>query len=292
MFDNAAPSLPPVPAWRPPPLVTASVLLHLGALIAIAWRPGLWPWLLALLALNHLVLTLAGLWPRCHALGANLSRLPREAALRGEVALTIDDGPDPEVTPEVLDLLDRHDVRATFFCIGERVQAHPALSRAIARRGHAIENHSAHHRHHFSLLGPRGFARELQQAQQMIQTCTGVRPRFFRAPAGLRNLFLSPVLAQHDLRLTSWTRRGFDTRETRPAVVLRRLLRHLKAGDILLLHDGHAARTAQGRPVILEVLPELLQALRQAGLQPVTLKAACADRPADQNARSRPAVLP
>jgi len=262
--------------WRPTPLILTSIAVHALALGAVLWQTLLWPWALAALVLNHAVLTAISLWPRSQALGPNLTRLPEAAARRGEVALTIDDGPDPDVTPAVLDLLDAHGVRATFFCIGERARAHPALCRAIVQRGHEVENHSNRHRHNFSLLGIRGFARELQTAQTILSSITGITPRFFRAPAGLRNPFLGPVLARQNLLLASWTHRGFDTRETRPAVVLQRLLRKLRPGDILLLHDGHAARTAQGRPVILDVLPPLLEAIRSANLTPVTLRAGCA----------------
>ena len=96
----------------------------------------------------------------------------------------------------------------------------------------------------------------------------------FRAPAGLRNIFLEPVLRRHGLRLVSWTRRGYDTREKDPARVLARLTDKLGSGDILLLHDGNVARTEAGRPVVLCVLPALLAQCRNAGLRPVTLSAA------------------
>lgn len=276
MPDTGAPVLPPAPVWKRTPLIPASIVLHALALGAVLWQVHLWPWALAALVLNHVILTAISLWPRSQALGPNLTRLPAAAAQRGEIALTIDDGPDPEVTPAVLDLLDAHGVHATFFCIGARARAHPDLCRAIVQRGHAVENHSDRHCHTFSLLGPRGYARELHAAQVTLSGITGVTPGFFRAPAGLRNPFLGPVLARHKLLLASWTRRGFDTRETRPDVVLQRLLHKLRPGDILLLHDGHAARTAQGRPVILDVLPPLLRAISNAGLTPVTLQTACA----------------
>ena len=96
-------------------------------------------------------------------------------------------------------------------------------------------------------------------------------PRFFRAPAGLRNPFLAPVLQRLELTLVSWTRRGFDTVQRDPQRVLQSLTRNLAAGDIVLLHDGHAARTSAERPVILDVLPALLQRLAGAGLRAVTL---------------------
>ncbi len=270
------PAVPPRPAtrWRPTPLLAASIALHPLALGTMLALPQLWPWALGALAADHMALTGAGLWPRSRLLGANHTRLPADAAARGEIALTIDDGPDPRVTPAVLDLLDAHDARATFFCIGERARAHPDLCREIVRRGHAVENHSQRHRHSFSLSGPRGFGRELQAAQTTLTDITGQVPAFFRAPAGLRNPFLDPVLHRLGLRLVSWTRRGFDTRERDPITVLRRLRRSLRAGDILLLHDGHAARAASGQPVVLEVLPALLRSIAAAGLRPITLRQA------------------
>ncbi len=258
--------------WRAPPLVALSVLLHGALLVAWAVRPAAWPWLLGLLVANHAVITASGLLPRCHWLGPNLTRLPARARARREVALTIDDGPDPLVTPAVLDLLDAHGARATFFCIGEQAQRHPELAREIVRRGHTVENHSQRHRHNFSFLGARGFRRELQLAQDALTGITGQPPQFFRAPAGLRNPFLDPVLQSLSLRLASWTRRGYDTRTADPAVLLARLTRGLQAGDILLLHDGHAARTPTGEPAVLQVLPLLLARFAAAGLHPVTLR--------------------
>jgi peptidoglycan/xylan/chitin deacetylase (PgdA/CDA1 family) len=264
--------------WRPAPLIRGSVALHVAAAGAALARPQWWPWALSAVVADHLLLTAAGLWPRSKLLGPNWTRLP---AASGEpsIAITVDDGPDPEITPRVLALLDEHRVRATFFCVGERVTRHAALAREIVQRGHAIENHSQRHLHRFSLLGPRALADEIARAQQAILAATGEAAQFFRAPAGLRNPFLEPVLARANLRLVSWTRRGFDTVSASAQSVLGRLTRRLQAGDILMLHDGHAARTARGSAVILEVLPPLLEAIDAAGLTPVTLRMA-ADRAA------------
>lgn len=257
--------------WRPTPLIAASLALHAGAAGALLWQPGAWPWWLGSLVADHALLTAAGLWPRSRLLGPNWTRLPATAAARLEVAVTIDDGPDPEVTPRVLELLERYRARATFFCIGKEARRYPALCREIVARGHAVENHSQHHHHSFSLCGPRALAREVDAAQQTLAEITGVTPRFFRAPAGLRNPFLEPVLHRRDLTLASWTRRAFDTRQRDPARVLATLSRNLAGGDILLLHDAHAARTLSGQPVILDVLPGLLGAIRRQGLNTVTL---------------------
>ncbi len=257
--------------WHPHPFIIFSALLHAGAALATLWNPGLWPWALGAAAADQGVLTLAGLWPRSRILGPNWTALPRAAAARGEVAITIDDGPDPLVTPAVLDVLERHGAKATFFCIGERALLYPDLCREIARRGHGVENHSFRHRYGFAGSGLRGFVRELAMAQEALAAVTGSHPRFFRAPFGLRNPLLDPALSRLGLRLASWSRRGFDTRDRDPAAVSRRLLRGLKAGDILLLHDGNSARAADGAPVILHVLPPLLDTIAAEGLRPVTL---------------------
>lgn len=262
----------PESRWHSTPLVRTSVVLHLVALVAVLADTGRWwPWALAAVVANHLLIAAVGLWPRSQWLGPNWTRLPAAATARREIALTIDDGPDPLITPQVLDVLDRYAVKATFFCVGVKAAAHPALCREIVRRGHSVENHSQHHRHHFSLMGTGGMTLELQAAQDTLEAITGQRPQFFRAPAGLRNPFLDPVLARLDLRLASWSARGFDTRVGDAGRVSASLLRGLKAGAILLLHDGNAARTAAGIPVILEVLPVVLEAAASARLRPVTL---------------------
>lgn len=115
---------------------------------------------------------------------------------------------------------------------------------------------------------------DIARAQAAISDACGERPRFFRPTAGFRNPFLDPVLDDLGLRLASWTRRSYDTREGRPERVLRRLCRGLSDGDILLMHDGHAARGPDGVPAVLTVVPLLAKRLSQAGLRTVTLREA------------------
>jgi peptidoglycan/xylan/chitin deacetylase (PgdA/CDA1 family) len=266
---------PEGPSWRwsPSPLLYASAAVHVGAAAALLARPHAWPWALSAVAANHLGLAAAGLWPRSQLLGPNWIRLPAHDGESG-VAITIDDGPDPDVTPQVLAQLGERRAFATFFCVGERVERYADLTREIVTRGHDIENHSQRHRHNFSLLGPGGLSAEISRAQDSILRVTGSSPRFFRAPAGLRNPFLDPVLARLQLRLASWTRRGFDTVYANADAVYRRLASPLQCGDILLLHDGNAARNRRGAPVILEVLPRLLDAIAAKQLRTVTLRSA------------------
>lgn len=265
-------SLPTPYRWRPAPAIWVSVAVQAAALACLVVAPRLWPWVLAVVAANHGLLGLAGMWPRGGLIGANLARLPAARAA-GQVVLTFDDGPHPEVTPAVLDLLDRFGASASFFCVGHRVAAHPALARDILRRGHSLENHTQTHPPGFACFGPWRLRRELAATQREL-VAVGATPRWFRAPMGLRTPLLDPVLARLGLRYVAWSRRGHDTISGDAAGVLRRLTRGLREGDILLLHDGYFARTRDGQPVVLAVLPKLLEALRQQGLQAVSLPVA------------------
>ena len=260
--------------WKPTPAIKFSLFVLGGAIITTFCYPILWPWTAGAVFVNHSILTIAGLVPRSTLLGPNITRLPLAATKLGAVAITIDDGPDPVVTPQVLDILDRYQAKASFFCIGKLAARYPDLCREIVRRGHAIENHSLSHNWYFSLLDPWNIHREVYKAQGILSEITGQKPIFFRPTAGLRNPELEPVLAHCGLKLCSWSKRGFDTQIRNADSVLQSLTRDLKGGDILLLHDGSAARTHEGKPVILDVLPRLLDSLAQAQLHSVTLRSA------------------
>lgn len=260
--------LAPLERLLPSVWVKICALLHLAAIITIIVDYRWWAYSLAAVLVSHVILMLGSLLPRSRVLGPNWTRLP---AGEQRVALTIDDGPDPQVTPAVLDLLAAHRVRATFFCIGERAVQYPHLMQRIVREGHEVGNHTEHHRYVFSLFGPAAIRREIALAQASIEAVCQVVPRYFRAPAGLRNPFLQPCLTTLNLELASWTRRGYDTVNADAALILKRLTRNLAAGDILLLHDGRAARSREGTPMILAVLPQLLARLASQRLSCVTL---------------------
>jgi peptidoglycan/xylan/chitin deacetylase (PgdA/CDA1 family) len=224
---------------------------------------------------NHAALVGACFLPRSRVLGANLCRLPAAAARRNEVALTFDDGPDPEVTPRVLDGLDAAGMKATFFLVGERAARHPAVAREIVRRGHAVENHSHRHSQAFARYGIARMQREVEAAQAAIADAVGTAPVFFRAPFGIRSPLLDPALARCGLHYASWTRRGFDTVGRDPARVLERLARVVAPGDIFLLHDGIAVGPRQAVAHAPALLPALGARLAALGLKSVTLRAAC-----------------
>ena len=249
--------------WQPSPFIWGSAALHGGLLGLVALDPATWPWAIGTLLAGHAALTAAGMWPRSRLLGPNLRELPPEAAARGEVALTFDDGPDPEITPRVLDLLDAAGAKGSFFVVGERADRHSRLVIEMAQRGHAVENHTVRHSPHFPWYGVRRLARELAHANALVESLTGRRPRFFRPPAGLRSPLLDPVLATLDLSLVSWTRRGFDAVWKDPDQVWRRLAPAVRPGAILLLHDG------PGQRAVLDVLPRALAEVSRLSLRAV-----------------------
>jgi peptidoglycan/xylan/chitin deacetylase (PgdA/CDA1 family) len=261
-------------SWHPSWLLTISFVIHVLGFVGMLVIPQVWLWFLAIVVLDHIFVVLVGLWPRSTWLGRNWTHLPSAAIERNEIALTIDDGPNPQVTPHVLDILDQYQVKATFFCIGENAARYPDLCRDIVRRGHAVENHSQRHPLNFSLFSMKRIKREINQAQHTLSQITGKTPIFFRAPAGLRNVFLDPVLTQNHMMLASWTARAFDTRVGDALKVRQKLEKHVKPGAILLLHDQNSAMTKSGKAVILEVLPHLIQSAQKANLHFVTLKQA------------------
>lgn len=260
--------------WQPSPTVRISVGVHAASAAAALFIPEAWPWALGLIGANQAVLARAVLTPRSSALGPNLNQLPVAAIARNEIALTFDDGPDPEVTPQVLDRLDAHHAKATFFIVGARAREHPVLVREIVRRGHAVENHSYLHSFNFPWYGPRRLARDISMAQVAITEICERAPVFFRAPMGFRTPLLDPVLARLGLHLASWTRRAFDTVQRDPRIIAARLSRDLGAGDILLMHDGIAMRD-RARLATVDSLDRVLACIADHNLKPVTLRSAC-----------------
>lgn len=257
--------------WRPAPIIYISLFIHLTVIVSLFTPLMTWPWAITIIVANHLILCFAVLFPKSKLLGPNDTSLPNHAKQRNEIAITFDDGPDPEITPQVLDILDRYNAKASFFCIGKKVAEFPELAKEIIKRGHSIENHSYHHPLAFSFYGMSKLHEEVQAAQQEITRVTGYTPQYFRAPAGFRSPMLDPVMAKNQLRYVSWTRRALDGVKANIEAARTRLLRDFSAGDILLLHDGTKARTQDGKSVVLTVLPTILEAAAAKNLKVVSL---------------------
>jgi peptidoglycan/xylan/chitin deacetylase (PgdA/CDA1 family) len=183
-------------------------------------------------------------------------------------ALTFDDGPDPESTPAVLDVLSREGVTAAFFLIGERAARARELVQRIAAEGHDLGNHTWSHRSLWG-LGPGATAREIRGGHAAIAEAAGRAPRFFRPPWGKTNLAMFPVLRDLKTPCVFWSVQPEGRRAVPPAEQLQRATARMRPGDIFDLHDADGVPGAG--PRLLEALPELIAQIRRDGYRLVPL---------------------
>jgi peptidoglycan/xylan/chitin deacetylase (PgdA/CDA1 family) len=199
-------------------------------LVVVVFHPLL---ALSVLLFSHLLILFPTLVANCQWWGPVITDFE---TTRREVWLTIDDGPDPLHTPRMLEILQRFEARATFFVIGQRAAEFPAEMEAIRAAGHEIANHTdSHPSGTFWCLSPSRIAAEIDRC--------GIDSRYFRAPAGMKNCFVHPALERRKMQLIGWTVRGLDTVSHDPEAVAARIIRQVKPGAIILLHEGHRIAT-------------------------------------------------
>jgi peptidoglycan/xylan/chitin deacetylase (PgdA/CDA1 family) len=178
---------------------------------------------------------------------------------RRQVCLSFDDGPDPTWTPRVLDILRRESVSAAFFLVGRRAAAAPDLARRIAEEGHDLGNHTWSHRSLW-LLGPAATRDQVRMGHGAIAAACGRAPGFFRAPWGMTNLALFPVLRELGTRCVFWSVQLEGLRPASPAAQVARAVRGARPGVILDLHDADGVPGAGAR--LCRALPEIIDRLR------------------------------
>ncbi len=176
-----------------------------------------------------------------------------------KVALTFDDGPDPKATPELLELLKREGIAATFFCIGKNVEANPDIAKRIAGEGHLLGNHSYTHPWYISMLMGPALRREMERTQEAIEKAAGVTPKYFRPPSGTTGPNFPGALKRVGLMLVGWDVRSLDTVAT-PERAVERIVRLAGDGSIILLHDGG---TSPGR--VVEIVGAAVRELKLRG---------------------------
>lgn len=248
---------------RPPRYPRLWLPLLIASQLGIAL---LWWWLgwqvgLPLLLASHALCLWGVLAPSSRLYGPVLTRLPSDG-----VWLTIDDGPSDD-TRAVLDLLDAHGAKATFFLVGARAEARPELVREIVTRGHAIGNHShTHPQARFWALGPTRMRREIDDAQAALTRITGRAPVWFRSVVGHTNPFVHAPLRDAGLARVGWSARGFDAVEADVDKVVARIDADLAPGAIVLLHEG--ARHGRN-PAMLDGVLDRLRAKQLRAVVPV-----------------------
>jgi peptidoglycan-N-acetylglucosamine deacetylase len=203
--------------------------------------------------------------PTVNWFGGTISHGPRTG---NQVAITFDDGPDATYTLAVRDILDAHDVKATFFTVGKALDARPDIAKALLDDGQLLADHSYHH-DYWRWLDPR--YPELQRTQDAFERHLGVCPGFFRPPHGQRTPFMSWLVSRRDMAMVTWDVSAADWSSHDGAKVAADVLAHVKPGSIILLHDGLDGKVHADRSVLLTALPLILDGLHQRGLQPVGL---------------------
>ena len=187
----------------------------------------------------------------------------RFATTKREVWLTLDDGPDPDDTPRILALLAAHGARATFFVIGENAAAHPGLIRAIVAAGHEVAHHTqTHPLRWFWCASPATVRRELDDGLATLRA-VGVEPTRFRSPAGIKNFWLAAALRERGLTYIGWSSRGLERWHQDPESVATQVLRFVRPGAILLLHEGPGVPA----PIRVEAIRRVLERLGEQGYQ-------------------------
>lgn len=199
--------------------------------------------------------------------GRVLHRLPGEGR---RVALTFDDGPNAVATPAILDALRAAAAPATFFLVGQAVERFPALARRIADEGHQLGNHGFGHRklHRHT---PAYVRAEIARGAAAITRACGRPPRFFRAPHGFRNPWVTPVARALGERTVGWTHGAWDASRPGADVIAARVLRRVRPGSIVLLHDGDGYDLDGDRRQTVAALPVILRQLRARGYEIVPL---------------------
>jgi peptidoglycan/xylan/chitin deacetylase (PgdA/CDA1 family) len=185
-----------------------------------------------------------------------------------EVALTFDDAPDDVFTPRVLDVLKREGVKATFFCVGNRIEKHPDVMRRIVAEGHVVGNHSYSHAN-LPKLSDEKFREEIRKTDELIRKFTGYTPSFVRPPYGNITEEQIKWLASQKRKIVGWNVDSLDWKSLSRDEVATNILAHVKPGAIILQHS--AGGTGEDLTGTVEALPEVIRKLRADGVEFVTV---------------------
>jgi peptidoglycan/xylan/chitin deacetylase (PgdA/CDA1 family) len=239
---------------------TAIAAALISALVLIT---GQWWWLIAVWSGFFILMGFGVAVPHWRFFGPFICQGNSD---KKQVALTFDDGPDARSTPALLEVLRAHEVEAAFFVIGKKVTAEPTIANQILRGGHLLENHSFAHSYATNFFPAKKLTADLTAAQKVIEKSTGTTPRYFRPPVGLSNPNTFRVAEALRLKVIGWNIRSLDTRSTDPEQIVARIVKRLRPGAIILLHDGNIPAER-----LVATVKLLLAKLREHGYEVVRL---------------------
>jgi peptidoglycan/xylan/chitin deacetylase (PgdA/CDA1 family) len=199
--------------------------------------------------------------------GPTLGKIPSD---RKVVALTFDDGPNPEATPLILQTLREKGVRATFFVLGSHAERWPELVRQISHEGHQLGNHGYFHRK-LQFKSPFYVSRDIRLGIRAIKRAGAPAPRLFRAPHGFRSPWTTPIASSYGERTVGWSLGVWDSDRPGADEIVRRTMEGVEPGSIILLHDGDGYNPDGDRMQTAAALPIIIDRLKEQGYEFATL---------------------
>lgn len=245
--------------FRYTPISIVFVVLLLASILQVQYEGGPW-WIIAIPVLLFLIVISIGSFKI--SLNFYLKSLIKSKTDEKIIAITFDDGPNLEVTPQLLDLLKSEEIPATFFCIGKQIEKYPEVVKTIDQKGHLIGNHSYSHHRWFSFFSSKKMESEIIMNNELIHRTTGKYPALFRPPYGVTNPNLKQALSAVNMYSIGWSLRSFDTVKNKDFVI-RKLIRKTKPGDVVLFHDNDVK--------IIEIVSVYLKWLKENGFKVVSL---------------------
>ncbi len=180
-----------------------------------------------------------------------------------QIAITFDDGPNPEFTPKILTILKKYNAKATFFCIGKHIEKYPELTSELIKQGHTIGNHTYSHSNNFGFFKTEDVISELQQTNRVAKDKTGLTLNLYRPAFGVTNPRIKKALKITGLQSIGWNKRSYDTTSINADAAFNKVIKKLSKGDVILLHDTSLKTVT--------VLEQLLQFLKQKNIESVTI---------------------
>lgn len=186
------------------------------------------------------------------------------------IALTFDDGPDPQSTPKILDVLKEYDIQATFFVVGKNVKKYPELLKKTVEAGHLIGNHSYNHSY-IRALGPLLLLSDIKATNERIYDQTKLKPIFYRPPYGFRTPWAVKAASQAGYKIITWNNMTYDYFGISTKNLVNNIVRHAHPGGIIVLHDGHEGLARGEFNNLLVALPIIIDNLKKEGYSFVSL---------------------
>lgn len=179
------------------------------------------------------------------------------------IALTFDDGPDAEMTPQILAILEKENIKATFFVIGSKIGGQEKILQKIFEEGHVVGNHSYSHNKKMTLFSTQKLIEDIANCSTTIESVTHKKPLFFRPPFGITNPRYNRAIKSFNMKSIGWSIRSFDTTANDKELLYKKVIKKITQGSIILFHDK--------KKITLDILPEVIQHCKDNGIKIVPL---------------------